>query len=177
MAVQCINMKKHIFLTGDKGVGKSTLIRKLLEQEKIIYGGFFTIRTDKVYDGQYSVHLIEAGVDDKPSEENLLFFCGAPDNTNNEERFNTLGCKALENAAGAGLIIMDELGPHEGKAVEFCLAVMRTLDGEVPVLGVLQKADSPFLKTAKDHPKVQVIEVTKENREDLFKELINIMPL
>lgn len=170
-------MKKHIFLTGDKGVGKSTLIRKFLEQERRSYEGFFTIRTDKVYGGRYSVHLIEAGVEDKPSEENLLFFCGSPNEVNKEERFNTLGCKALENAAGAELIVMDEIGLHEGEAAGFCSAVMKILDGDIPVLGVLQKADSAFLKAVKNHPKVQVIEVTKENREDIFKELINIMPL
>ena len=168
-------MKSHVFLTGDKGVGKSTLIRKLLEQEKRSYGGFFTVRTDKLYGGQYSVHLIKAGGEDKPSEENLLFFCGIPDEINKEERFNTLGCKALENAAESGLIIMDELGPHEGNAVEFCSAVMRALDGDIPVLGVLQKADSDFLSTVAGHSKVQVIEVTRENREGLLKEMSNII--
>lgn len=164
-------MKKHVFLTGDKGVGKSTLIRRLLEQEKRSLGGFFTVRMDKVYGGQYSVHLIRAGGEDTPSEENLLFFCGIPDKINKKERFNTLGCSALKNAAVAELIIMDELGPNEGNAIEFCSAVMKVLDGDVPVLGVLQKADSPFLKAVADHPKVQVIEVTKENREELFRKL------
>lgn len=166
-------MEKHVFLTGEKGVGKSTLIRRILEQGKRSYGGFFTVRTDKVYGGRYSVHLIEAGRGDGPSEENLLFFCDVPDEINREEQFNTLGCKALQNAAGAGLIIMDELGTHEVNAAEFCSAVMRILDGDVPVLGVLQKADSPFLEKVANHPKVQLIEVTKENRNGLLKELIH----
>ena len=69
---------------------------------------------------------------------------------------------------------MDELGPHEGNATQFCSAVMAVLDGEVPVLGVLQKGDSPFLKAVASHPKVQVIEVTMENREGVLEEIRDI---
>ena len=55
-------MTEHVFLTGRKQVGKSTLIRKELERYKKVngegkIGGFLTVRTDAVYDGKYSVHM------------------------------------------------------------------------------------------------------------------------
>ena len=37
-------MTKHLFLTGRKGVGKSTLIRGLLAAESAPLGGFFTVK-------------------------------------------------------------------------------------------------------------------------------------
>ena len=33
-------MKKHILICGEKGVGKSTLIRRLLEAADLTVGGF-----------------------------------------------------------------------------------------------------------------------------------------
>ena len=35
-------MKKHILLRGERGVGKSTLIRRLLEASDLQPGGFYT---------------------------------------------------------------------------------------------------------------------------------------
>jgi nucleoside-triphosphatase THEP1 len=168
-------MQKHIFLTGEKGVGKSTIIRKLLDGYKGTIAGFFTVRTNEVYHDRYSVHLLAAGGMDKPSEENLLFFCGVPFDEGKTNRFNNLGCKALEGCMGAELIVMDELGPNEGNATEFCQAVMNVLNGDVPVIGVLQKADSPFLKVIANHPKVQVIEVTNKNRDGVLETLRSII--
>ena len=37
-------MSRHLFLTGPKGVGKSTLIRGLLAEESGSLGGFFTVK-------------------------------------------------------------------------------------------------------------------------------------
>ena len=67
----------------------------------------------------------------------------------------------------AELIVMDELGPAEARAEAFQSAVLRVLDGKIPVLGVLQKAESPFLRKAAEHPNVRVLEVTAENRDIL----------
>lgn len=139
-------MTEHVFLTGRKQVGKSTLIRKELERYKK-----------------------ENGEESAPSEENLLFICGSADRSRSDERFDRMGSRILEESMrnGAELLIMDELGPNEAGALVFQEAVLRALDGEIPILGVLQEADSPFLKKVADHPKVRVIRVTEENRDAL----------
>lgn len=164
-------MKPHVFLTGEKGVGKSTIICRLLDECKESVGGFLTVKTNEVYNGCYSVHLLSVAEEEKPSEGNLLFFCGAPADNEKDSRFNRLGCKVLAKCNKAGLIVMDELGPNEGEAVEFCQAVRNILEGDIPVIGVLQKADSEFLRLVANHPKVKVIEVTTENRDDVLLRL------
>ncbi|HML49232.1 MAG TPA: nucleoside-triphosphatase, partial [Clostridia bacterium] len=58
-------------------------------------------------------------------------------------------------------------GPHEERAPRFQRAVLRTLDGSTPVLGVVQDAKSAFLEQVKCHPKVELIAVTPENRDEL----------
>ena len=49
---------RHLFLTGEKGVGKSTLIDRLLSRYTGRVGGFRTRRVDTVRPGEATVHLL-----------------------------------------------------------------------------------------------------------------------
>jgi len=198
-------MKKHLFLTGEKQIGKSTVLNRLLEERERIaeqaeaeagraeaevgkaeaeagqakdagidgypgrvrLGGFWTVRAMGVYDDRMTVHLLRPG--ELPTEENLLFFCKSGDRTGVAERFDRLGCAALANSEDAELILMDELGPHEMEAELFRKAVLETLDGDIPVWGVLQKAESPFLAAIAERPDVELVTVTEENRDELVR--------
>lgn len=163
-------MARHLFLTGEKGVGKSTLIQGLLARYSGPLGGFFTVKSAEVVPGRISVHLLRAACRELPSGENLLFCCGDPAEDVVARRFDRLGCAALAGDA-AGLLVLDELGPHEGDARQFCRAVLQALDGSVPILGVLQRADAPFLARIASHPQVRLVEVTRENRDSLARTL------
>ncbi len=158
MAAPCT---EHLFFTGRKGVGKSTLVRAAIEGKRI--GGFFTRRVEGVLE-RPSVHLLRAGTADAPSAENLLFCCGGGADI---QRFEQLGCGALADTEGCDVLVMDELGPHEAQAAAFQQAVLRALDGAVPIIGVLQQAESAFLRQIAAHPNVRVITVTEENRDAL----------
>lgn len=157
MAAPCT---EHLFFTGRKGVGKSTLVRAAIEGKRV--GGFFTKRVEGLLE-RPSVHLLRAGAADVPSAENLLFCCGGAD----MQQFDKLGCGALADTAGCDVLVMDELGPHEEQAAAFRQAVLRALDGDIPVIGVLQQADSAFLDRVAAHPGVRLITVTEENRDAL----------
>lgn len=167
-------MTRHLFLTGEKQIGKSTLIRKLLAARPSDYGGFFTVRIRSEKDGWMYTHLLRP--DELPSEENVLFCCNGPNPYDPVKRFEKLGCVALEASSSCRLILMDELGPHEEAAVIFQQKVFEILDGNIPVLGVLQKADSPFLSRIAAHPAVRVVTVTEENRDALAEELKDLLP-
>ena len=156
-------MTRHLFLTGPKGVGKSTLIRDFLDRETGRLGGFFTVKQ------QGSVYLLRAGTGEAPDAENLLFRCGCGGDPG---RFDALGCAALADTEGRSLLVMDELGPHEAQAVRFQAAVFRALEGKIPILGVLQQADSDFLRRIAGHPQVTVLTVTEDNRGRLAAELL-----
>ena len=88
MAAPCTD---HLFLTGDKGVGKSTLARCLLAGHTPC--GFRTVRVTGVME-RPSVHLLPAA-GGTPSAENLLFYCGAY----SCDRFDTLARRPCVTAA------------------------------------------------------------------------------
>ncbi len=164
----------HIFLTGPKQVGKSTLLNQILHAYSGSLGGFRTLRLCSYLPGIPTVHLFAADEDRIPTEENLLFYCGKK---RGDEilRFEILGCDALDRSVGKGLIIMDELGPHEAGAAKFRSAVMQTLERETPVLGVLQQSETPFLQEVAGHPRVKLITVTSENRNTLADRIPEIL--
>lgn len=67
-------MTQHIFLTGKKHIGKSTLIQKILDDYKKTADGFLTVRTKNYLKNQYSVHMYHLKEKEFPNESNLLFF-------------------------------------------------------------------------------------------------------
>ena len=154
-------------MTGEKRVGKSTLIRNFLDRFSGKVGGFRTVRTQEYLGDRYSVHLVSP--DEEPTAENVLFVCPASRDGSAVARFEKLGCAALEQIHDCDLILMDELGPAEAKAEQFQKAVFECVDGDVPIIGVIQKAESEFLEAIRNHPNVDVIEVTMENRDLLAK--------
>ena len=122
MAVPCT---EHLFLTGRKGVGKSTLLRAVLEGKRL--GGFFTRRITGIFE-RPSIHLLRAAEGQQPSPENLVCLCGE----RRTDLFDRLGPAALADAADCDVIVMDELGPSEAAALEFQKAVLAALDGDKP---------------------------------------------
>ena len=130
-------MARHLFLTGEKGVGKSTLLQKALRGYQGRVGGLRTLRTDAYCPGGWSVHLFGPGEEPIPRAENLLFVCGGPQE-DTPARFDRLGCRALQRSAGCSLLVLDELGPQ------------------------LPAAFWPDLLR---HPQVSLLEVTRRSRD------------
>lgn len=156
---------KHLFLTGPKQIGKSTALRALLDGRDMILGGF---RTQRVrVEGGADIYMLPPTGDDGYVEENILFRRRRGQLQVEPEKFDSLGGKMLAQSAGADLILMDELGPTEAEAYGFQKAVLTALDGEIPVYGVLQMADSRFLDQIMARDDVCVVTVTEENRNTL----------
>ena len=166
-------IKKHLFLTGEKQVGKSTLLRKLIEQKHLDCAGF---ETQAFYLGNERRGFTLHGRVEMPPFENDCIVCariGEKKSAPVLETFNQNGVTILQKSleSTSPYILMDELGRLESKAQEFCVQVLRTLDGEKRVLGVLQKCNSLLIREIMDRPDVTVLTITPENREALFETL------
>ena len=155
--------KKHLFLTGRKQVGKSTILRKLLENREEP-AGFRTLRIPN--EEGCSVHMFAPG-ETEFTEANRVFYKHKGVLHLNIEDFDRIGCDLLAKSRGAGLILMDELGPTEVNAQKFRRAVWETLNEAAHVYGVLQMAESDFLDQVASREDVLVVTVTEENRDRL----------
>ena len=170
----------HIFLTGDVQVGKSTIVRKTLAALKIKNpGGFRSISVQDLPDGAMSVYLL-AAAEETPAmgdfnRAGIRRGCGRGIEKF-PRAFETAGVQALENAERSRLILMDEVGRMEGAAAQFSARMEALLDGSVPILGVVQKiADTPLTNAIRKHPNVRVLTVTKENREQMAREVLRLV--
>ena len=159
---------RHIVLWGERGVGKSTLARRLLEEWKGPVRGFVTRSSPPDADGFRSIYLHAA--DDSAPVEHADNRVGRTNRTEHSmwpEVFDGLGVELLRAQPGS-LILMDELGFLEQDAADFRRQVLRCLDGNIPVLAVIKhKTHIPFLQEIRSHPRVQLYQVTEENRDEL----------
>jgi len=168
----------HIFLTGERQLGKSTLLRRVLAGLPALrLGGFRTVTAAEADGASGPVYLVPAAQeppqygDDNRVAIRLGRGRGA---VGYPEAFDRAGTAALRDAEKADLIVMDEIGFLEAEALRFRARIGELLDGDTPILGVVrQRGESAQQQAIRTHPKVRIIEVTKDNRDSLCPEILD----
>ena len=165
----------HIFLTGEKAIGKSRMVRRISSALGLPVSGFLTRFPDGER-GKSALYMVPA---DKPDLTDEAHRVAEPLNGRIVPipgRFDLLGAELLREARKkpGHLILMDECGRMERDALLFQREILACLDGTDPVLGVLRK-DQPWHDFIRNHPRVQVITVTEENRNILDGEVLELL--
>lgn len=161
----------HIFLTGAVGCGKSTVIRKVLARIPGPVGGFCTGFGPRRGETRRALYLWPAGEEPIRDDSHTVAQFDAQGPTPLPARFDALGCAALF-CPEVTLLVMDECGRLEQEARQFQAAVLRALDGTVPVLGVVREGAPGWTAAIGAHPNVTLLEVTAENRADLAEHIL-----
>ena len=167
---------KNVLICGEVGAGKSTLISKLLKATNRPLYGFITKRLEADETGFHPVYIYPAGATErKHTDDNLIGTCDTKVHNVSTEAFNTFGVDYLK-AEPNGLIVMDELGFMEESAKQFVRAVFDALDGDVPVVAAVKaRYDVAFLNEIRAHKRSKLFNITKENRDALYQELLPIV--
>lgn len=169
--------RKHIFLTGEKGVGKSTLVRRLTDVLKQELVGYLTLpyEIEGIHKGYYMHSLVPMGQYENDSP--VMIRAGEQKMISVAQTFETLGVAVMELAKKekTKIAVMDELGKAEKHAPAFQKAVFSCLDTQRLVIGVLQKGAGDFTDAVAMRQDVEVYEVTKENRDVVFDFLCSLM--
>ena len=162
----------NIFLTGDKNIGKTTIIKKVLAATNFKVGGFFTFfAEDKPHSNLY---MCEAGKAPVLEKNNIVAVRNAGACTPYSEKFDNLGCLYIRKALlrNLDILIADECGFLEENSLLFQEELLNALSSDVPILGAVKKNSCGWLSKIVNHPKVQVIEITVKNRDLLVPKII-----
>ena len=163
-------------LTGSPGTGKTTLIRQAIAKSKVKVGGFYTeeIRSNKIRQGFMIVALdgheaVLSHID--ISSPHRVSKYGVDVRVLEE-----VGVAAIHRAIKeAHLIVIDEIGKMELYSPRFKEAVLRAVQSGKKVLGTVMLNPYPFADDIKRHPRVKVVEVTRDNQMQVLKDVTNWM--
>lgn len=162
-----------LLLTGEAGVGKTTIIQRVIDTIPLRAGGFITgeIREQGRRVG-FTITALSgengtlAHINQRSPYKVGKYFV-------NLEDLERVGVDALEKALEEDeLIVIDEIGKMELYSKQFKDAVRAVLDSGKPVLGSIMFQRSPFADGIKQWPRVEVLEVNKLNRKRLVDEVI-----
>jgi nucleoside-triphosphatase len=170
--MRLFGVSQRVLLTGRPGCGKTTLIKRVLNELPQRFGGFYTeeIRDHGTRVG-FKVVALEGG--------NAVF--AHVDFTTPERvgkygldlsALEAVGVNAIREAVQARRpIVIDEIGPMEIRSVGFREAVNNALDSELTVLATIFSRSLPFTDGIKSRPDVVLIEVSPNNRDRLISQL------
>jgi len=159
-------VRKNLFVTGRPGVGKTTLIHRVLEDVAVTVGGF---TTSEIREAGRRVGFT---ITDLAGPEGVLAHVDRKAGYRvgrygvSQEALERVGVPALRAAVDdAELVVMDEIGRMELCSEAFREAVAAALDSPRAVLGTIQDRSNAFLDAVRRRGDVEVVRVTEGNRE------------
>ena len=165
-----------LLLTGSPGVGKSTVIQRLVARLGPAAGGFYT-RELRQAGRRIGFEIVTlAGRRDYLATTNPAVTFSRTASFGryrvNLAGLDTLAVPALRRAAAEEqVVIVDEIGPMELLSSQFGEVVQELLDGPALILGTIVQRRHPLADRVKAHPRVKLIQVTPANRDRLPTEL------
>jgi nucleoside-triphosphatase len=163
---------EKILLTGRPGCGKTTLIKRVVNNLPRGAGGFYTeeIRVGGTRAGFKIVTLdgedaVFAHVDFRTRSRVGKYGLDL-------SALERIGVGAVRQAIQARrLVVIDEIGPMEIRSPVFRDVVNEALESKVPLLATIFTRPLSFTDAIKSRPDVTLIDVRPDNREQLVLEL------
>jgi nucleoside-triphosphatase len=167
---------KNILITGRPGIGKTTIIEKVLSGlQGIKMQGFFTreIREGGERTGFKIITL--GGKEGLLAHININSTYQVSKYKVNIRDIERLIIPALIPDKTSHLIVFDEVGRMELFVPQLKTALLQALDSEKPVFGTIQLKAEPFVNMVKKRDDVKLSQVSTHNRDKLPNELLSIL--
>ncbi len=166
-------MKRLLFVTGQPGVGKTSVLLRVVD---VLKAKGYAVR------GMISREVREQGirigfeiVDFYTGQKGWLAHIRQPSGPQvgkyrvNLDDLKNIGVNAILKAMkDADVIVVDEIGPMELFSQAFKDAIVQAVDSNKPILGTIHfRAQNPIINAIKARNDVEIFEVTNENRESI----------
>ena len=174
----------HIFITGNRQVGKTTILNKILNISKVKPFGFITKPFydennllkgfNLQYISDFNTKKLENDIIGYTDDGEKWFSC--PEVFDNFANILIEDFEKIQISKDKHIIIMDELGFFENEAFNFQKIILKILTQKaIPVLGVVKNADTHFLNKIKNHLNIELFNVDHNNRNEILDILSNKM--
>ncbi|HHT9138076.1 MAG TPA: NTPase [Candidatus Wunengus sp. YC60] len=169
-------MRKHLLITGKPGVGKTSVIKKIIPLLGTSAGGFFTEEI-RVMDRRMGFRIVTLD-----GEEGIMAHVDFSSNYKvgkyrvDLDSFEKVALPAIEKAMkDKSIIVIDEIGKMELFSIKFRELVKKILDGEKPLLCVIKENGDAFTEEIKNRVDVSLVTVNYENREGLPEKVLEML--
>lgn len=137
-------MKKHLFLTGVSGIGKTTIIRQALGSAAGYAGGFIT---ERVTDGDgrvegFDLYPASAAIGHDGFDGLRFLDLGTTPPRKDNEVFRESAAQMLREAGFYPFVMLDEIGGFEMLIPQFRNELAQLLNSDAPIIGVIKGAEN-----------------------------------
>jgi nucleoside-triphosphatase len=167
---------KNILICGPPGVGKTTLIKKLLKNINLKAGGFYT---EEIKGNNRRVGFKIFSLD---NQEGILAHISVKGMKRvgrygvNIYDLENVGVKSLSQALREDdLIIIDEIGKMEIFSDKFKEKVLDCLHSEKFVLATIGIGGDKYISRIKERDDVIVFKINRENRDELMDKVLSLV--
>ncbi|MEG2338680.1 MAG: nucleoside-triphosphatase, partial [Clostridium sp.] len=170
---------KNILLTGHPGVGKTTLLYKIIERLNLSIGGFKVDRyinqigstetktfiLSSLFNGIDNFKIAKVRSTDSSFDMNIF-----------PEEFEKASIAIINRSImERDVIVLDEIGVMESNSPLFKQSIIDSFESPKLVIGILKGRDAPFLNSIRNRDDVDIINVTCENRSSLLQTILDML--
>ncbi|MGH2441548.1 MAG: nucleoside-triphosphatase [Chloroflexota bacterium] len=162
-------MKTAFLVTGEPGIGKTTMIRQVVSTMRLKAAGFYTedLRSAGAREG-FRIVTLEGDIA-------LLAASGHPGPINvskygvDLDELERIGIPALRHARDRGhVMVADEIGKMQLFSRDFRQTVFEAVRSGHPLLGTIMAGRNPYADRIKRHKNVEVLQLTQDNRQEIL---------
>ncbi len=167
---------KNILICSPPGVGKTTLVKKILKNINSRAGGFYT---EEIKENNRRVGFKIISLDNQEGILAHISIKGAKRVGRygvNIDDLEGIGVKSLDRALrNEDLVIIDEIGKMEIFSDKFKEKVLACLNSEKFVLATIGIGGDKYISRIKERDDVTVFKMNRENRDELRDKVLSLI--